>query len=211
MKTCYIFSSIPCRADGFARDKTDLVIAADKGYENTLRMGIKADLVVGDFDSLGYIPEGGEILRHPAEKDDTDTMLAVKTAIERGFRRIVIYGGIGGRLDHTFANIQTLAYASGHGAEAFLVDGRSIITSLTNEKITVNGEGTASVFAFGKAKGVSISGLKYPLCGYEMSFDFPIGVSNEFTGTPATLEVKDGTLIFMWTGDLSDITKRRRL
>ena len=75
---------------------------------------------VGDFDSLGQVPEGENIVRHPVMKDDTDMMLAVKLGLERGYTRFHIYGGMGGRTDHTIANIQTLAYIAGRGASAFL-------------------------------------------------------------------------------------------
>jgi thiamine pyrophosphokinase len=88
----------------------DYVIAADAGYNTLKRLGITADLLVGDFDSLGFRPEHPNIVEHPPEKDDTDMMLAVKEGLRRGSRTFVILGGLGGRLDHTVANIQTLAF-----------------------------------------------------------------------------------------------------
>lgn len=207
MNTCYIFGALGAGIKDFKRDESDIVIAADEGYRQLLRLGIEPDLTVGDFDSLGYAPAKGEVIRHPVMKNDTDMMLAVKTGLERGFSRLVIYGGIGGRLDHTIANIQTLGYISSHGAKGFLVDGEQVITAVTDGKIQLCGglRGIISVFSLGVAEGVNLRGLKYPLCDYEMTADFPIGVSNEFTGAQAEISVKGGTLIVMWHGTPSNI------
>ena len=92
--------------------KNGIIIAADRGYKLAEELGIIPDVFVGDFDSFdGDIPESVEIHRSIPEKDDTDTMLAVKLAIEKGCTNILLLGGMGGRFDHTFANIQTLVYA----------------------------------------------------------------------------------------------------
>ena len=93
----------------------DMVIAADAGYKALVRLGVKIDRVVGDFDSLGEVPVRPGVEVHPAEKDETDMMLAVRTALAAGYRDVRIYGGLGGRLDHSFANLQTLAYLARQG------------------------------------------------------------------------------------------------
>ena len=98
---CYIICALP-QNHHFSPAPGDLVIAADGGYAHM--GGIKPDLVVGDFDSLGYVPDGESVVRHPAEKDDTDTMLAARIGIERGYRTFLLLGGVGGRLDHTLRN-----------------------------------------------------------------------------------------------------------
>lgn len=107
-------------------DGAQLVICADTAYRQAAQAGITPDVVIGDFDhEAGQAAKFGKIIRVPSEKDDTDTMLCIKYAIEAGAGEIVIAGGIGGRLDHTIANIQSLAYAASHGASAVLTDGRN--------------------------------------------------------------------------------------
>ena len=103
---CYIVGSRPPGEIALARGREALVIAADGGLRHLEAQGLTADLIVGDFDSLGRVPEGDNILRHPVEKDDTDMLLAVRTGLDRGYRVFVLYGGLGGRLDHTYANLQ---------------------------------------------------------------------------------------------------------
>ena len=98
-----------------------LVIAADGGLAHLERRGLTADLIVGDFDSLGWVPEGPKVIRHPVEKDDTDMMLAVRTGLARGCRDFLLYGGLGGRLDHAYANLQTLVWLAEHGARGRLL------------------------------------------------------------------------------------------
>jgi len=178
------------------------VIAADAGYKALQEVNIKPDLVVGDFDSLGHVPAGENIVRHPVMKDDTDMMLAVKLGLERGFTRFHIYGGMGGRTDHTIANIQTLAYIANRGASAFLYGDGEIITVIKNGFISFSAgsEGTVSAFAMGgKAEGVCESGLLYGLENAELTPDFPLGVSNEFTGEAAEISVRNGLLLVAWT------------
>ena len=107
MKTCVIF----CAADFDHLEEPigqdDIVIAADGGYRYTEQLGIKPHAVLGDFDSLGYAPEGAQVF--PVQKDDTDAMLAVRQGLKMGCRRFILYGSLDGpRLDHTVANFQTL-------------------------------------------------------------------------------------------------------
>lgn len=172
-------------------------------------MGIRPDLVVGDFDSLGYMPKNENIIYHKPEKDDTDMMMSVKEGLRRGYRRFIIYGGLGGkRFDHTYANIQTLAYIAEHGAVGYLVGENTVVTVLKNGKMEFEkGEkGIISVFcAGGRAEGVCIKGLKYPLENAEFTHDMPLGVSNEFSGVESSIEVKNGSLIIMWNGDIRKI------
>lgn len=99
MKTCYIFGAADGLPDRFKKNEEDLVIAADSGINHLEKFGALPDIAVGDFDSLGFVPDCGEVIRHPVMKDDTDTMLAVKTGFERGYDRFIIYGGVGGRPD----------------------------------------------------------------------------------------------------------------
>lgn len=121
MATCYIYGAMPCGSTE-KLEEGDLLIAADGGY--AYLQGQKPDLVVGDFDSLGYVPEGEQIIRHPVQKDDTDMLLAVREGLKRGYRKFVLYGGIGGRLDHTIANLQVLAFCRGRAVRLFYTERR---------------------------------------------------------------------------------------
>ena len=157
---------------------------------------------MGDFDSLGYIPNGDyKTELHPVEKDDTDMGLAVKKALSMGYTRLFLFGGMGGeRPDHTLANLQTLISAAKSGATAFLTNGKTCFTALSEgKKLTFpeNYRGNISVFsAEGTAEGVTLSGLKYSLDNATLSSDFPLGVSNSFADPEikAEISVKKGTL-----------------
>ena len=198
--TCYIICALP-QNHSFSPKPGDLVIAADGGYAHL--GGVKPDLVVGDFDSLGYVPADEQIVRHPAEKDDTDTMLAAKIGIERGYRAFVLLGGVGGRLDHTLANIQTLAFLREHGARAALIGEDETITLLHNESLRFRAElsGTVSVFSYGAvAYGVYERGLAYALTNATLTDSNPLGVSNAFTGAPAEVSVREGRLLVLYAG-----------
>lgn len=176
----------------------DTVICADRGLVHTERLGIKPHLVVGDFDSYnGALPEDTEIHRSVPEKDDTDTMLALKLAIERGAERVMIYGAFGGRIDHTIANIQTLRYALENGCEAILIDSDNIALLQTKSTRTYPyREGWYfSFFAYTEKVVVSLIGTKYTLDNAEITSSFPLGVSNEITSDEAVMTINEGTAL----------------
>lgn len=201
---CYIVCALP-QGKPFSPQAGDLVIAADAGYRQL--GGVKPDYVVGDFDSLGFEPEGERILRHPAEKDDTDTLLAVKLGLSLGYRAFVLLGGVGGRLDHTLANIQTLAYLQSHAAKACLIGDTETIAIIEHATLRFRAglSGIVSVFAYGeRASGVYERGLAYPLTDATLTDDFPLGVSNAFTGEPAEVSVERGRLLVLWSAEPAD-------
>jgi len=178
----------------------DCVIAADGGLRHAQKAKIVPDVVLGDFDSLGYTPEGANVF--PVEKDDTDAMLAVRLGLNRGFREFALYGGLDGpRLDHTVANFQTLQYLADHGAVGYLV-GKDYIVTVVKQGTLVfppDAAGTVSIFCLGPdARGVTLRGLHYPLVDGTLTAGFPLGVSNHFTGEPAEISVKDGSLLVLW-------------
>lgn len=181
--------------------ETDYLIAADGGYTLCERCGIRVDLVIGDFDSLGYVPEHPNVVKLPVEKDETDLYAAVKKGFEKGYRTFEIHGGLGGRAGHTMANYQTLVYLAHNHACGIL---RSIdlqVTAIDSDTLRLPGyeSGFVSIFAMEKeARGVTLRGLKYPLSDAVMTNGNPVGVSNEFIGEPAEITVKDGTLLVMW-------------
>lgn len=202
MGICYIVGAGHFERTNLCPSSGDYIIAADNGFSYLQSLEIKPDMVIGDFDSLGSIPEGENIVRHPVEKDETDMMLALKAGLELGYRRFAIYGGLGGRLDHTYANIQMLVYLSSIGARGYLIDETRVVTAITNEQLAfkTDQEGLLSVFCAGDmAKGVNLKGLKYELFDAILTKDFPLGVSNEFTGYESSVSVEEGSLIIMWT------------
>ena len=200
MNTCVIFA-----AGGFDSLAEpilpwDYVIAADGGLAHTNALGLRPNEIIGDFDSLGYVPEEAAV--YPVEKDDTDTMLSVRRGLELGYRRFVIYGGLeGGRLDHTVANFQTLGFLARHGAVGFLVGKDCLACAVKDGTLGFPTEaaGDFSVFCLGPdARGVTIRGLYYEAEDIILTSFFPLGVSNHFTGKEAAVTVKDGTILALW-------------
>lgn len=203
MGICYIFGAGQGLPESFNRKNGDLVIAADGGIKSLERLGVKPDIAVGDFDSLGFVPDCDEIIKHPVMKNDTDMMLAVKTGFERGYTEFMLYGGAGGRPDHTFANIQTLTYIAKQGGKGFLdlcgFTGSVIIDG--ELRFLNNAKGDVSVFALSeRAEKVTIKGLLYPLLNATLESGFPLGVSNSFTGNSASVKIGKGTALVIWQG-----------
>lgn len=205
---CYIIGAYHGEDAVILPTSRDFVIAADGGYAALQALGVKANLVVGDFDSLGFVPAAEEIVQHPVRKDDTDTLLAIRLGLERGYRNFVITGALGGRLDHTFANLQTLLFLRDHGARGVLYGDGFAVTAVTDGSITMEGDGTLSVFTMdAAAKGVFLRDVSYPLENAELTSSFPIGVSNEFIGKPATIGAENGTLLVMWQAEKEALPK----
>jgi len=203
-KICYIAGAGDFYP-GFPPRRGHYVIAADAGYLKLREHGVTADLVVGDFDSLGSAPDHPNVIKVSPIKDETDLGLAVAAGLERGYGTFYINGGLGGRLDLTLANIQTLVWLSKRGARGYLVGDGANVTAVTDGSLSFDSRasGKISVFANGdQALGVTLTGLKYPLTDAMLTSDCPLGVSNEFIGVPAAVSVKHGTLIVMWAGDL---------
>ena len=199
MKTCYIVGAGDFER-GFLPEKDDLVIAADGGYTSLLKQNIRCDLLIGDMDSITEIPTGVELIRHHIEKDETDTYLAYCEGLRRGYESFEIYGGTGGRSDHTFANYCLLAKIKADGFSARLYSDSEVAYIIRNEATRVSGkpDGKISVFAFGgTAEDVSIKGLYYTLENGTLSPDFPLGVSNSFVSSCAEISVKSGTLLII--------------
>ena len=200
MKQCIIFCAAEFDKLVQPLQDGDLVIAADGGLRHTEALGLRPDVVLGDFDSLGFTPSGANVF--PVEKDDTDAMLAVRRGLALGFREFLLYGSLDGpRLDHTVANFQTLQFLCDHGAFGCLVGIDTMAAVIKNGTLTFPAgcEGTASVFCLGPdARGVTLQGLYYPLENGILTAGFPLGVSNHFTGVPARITVEDGSLLVIW-------------
>ena len=169
------------------------IICADRGLDHALAAGITPDLAIGDFDSAKTAdPKGIECIKALPEKDDTDTLLAAKTAIERGYNQLEFYCALGGRTDHTIANIQMLEFLRIRGVKARLHGGNTCIYLLEGEAEIPKFEGYLSLFAFGGDAVISGAGVKSPTERYRLTEAFPIGVSNEITADLAHIAVHEG-------------------
>ena len=200
MKTCIIFCAAEFDALAAPIENNDYILAADGGLRHLEKLGLRPDGIIGDFDSLGFVPEGAEVF--PVEKDDTDAMLAAKKGLELGFRNFFFYGSLDGpRLDHTVANFQTLQYLADRGATGYLIGNDHMVTVLKDGCLTfpAREEGILSVFCMGAdAEGVTIQGAKYQLENGTLSAGFPLGVSNHFVGNDVSVSVKKGSLLLLW-------------
>jgi thiamine pyrophosphokinase len=199
MKTCYIVGAGVFYGK-LSPEKDDLVIAADGGYDTLKKLGITPDLLLGDMDSISTPQDEVEKIVYPVRKDETDTFLAYREGVRRGYTNFVIFGGVGGRDDHTLANFSLLIYGKSRGHSIKIVGERCDIFAIKNESVSVHGAPSAhfSAFAYGGcAKGVTIRGLEYEAENITLTPDFPLAVSNRFTDSHGYIEVKDGTLILM--------------
>lgn len=186
------------------------VIAVDNGYRFLCANHIEADMVVGDFDSLGDVPEHKCIVKHPVMKDDTDMLLGVKEGLKRGFHTFFIFGGLGKRMDHSFANIQLLTYLKERDARGILFGSSMNMTVIKNEAIsfTKSFKGIVSAFALSeRAEKVTIRNLKYELNEALITREFPIGVSNEFVDKASGICVDGGELLIMWESENRELPK----
>lgn len=207
-KCCYVIGAGDLTVSEISTGEDDLVIAVDGGIAYCGLLGVQPDLLIGDFDSVSEEEENAikeleqemsdRVIRLDPVKDETDMLRALEIGLQKGYTSFRIYGGMGGRLEHTIANIQCLLYLKNQGAEGFLCDGSSMIFVMKNEEVRFRKDmaGYLSLFTLGKeAKGVTIQGMKYPLDRYTIKNDFPIGVSNEFIGEEGLVRVEDGELV----------------
>lgn len=199
MQRCFLVGAAP-NAVPITPKPGDFVIAADGGYHHLLKQAITPDLVIGDMDSIhGKLPEGTPGITLPAEKDDTDLVLAFWEGYNRGFRHFILTGASGGRMDHCMGNLQLLVKAAKLGAHAVMQDKEYHVTALIGPgELHLRGTGTASVFAYGKqATGVTIQGMKYNIARETLHGDTPRGVSNELAGE-GHIAVQQGVLLIFW-------------
>ena len=196
-KICSIICGAP---EVFLPKKPEgLVISADKGLDHALAAGITPDIAVGDFDSAGSVPpEGVRVLRAEPEKDDTDTILACETAIAEGCDEIRLYCALGGRTDHTFANIQTLEFLRRRGVNGVIIGRQERIYLLNEREIEIpKFRGYVSVFSYGETCIVSEFGMKYGIVRYRLDNGYPLGVSNEVAEDVGKIIVHGGTALII--------------
>lgn len=220
-KTALIISG-GCLEEGFAADylrgrQFDMVIAVDSGLKGALDLGLPVDAAVGDFDSADplTLAEGHEHREirwevHRPEKDETDTELAVTTAVRSGCRKLVILGALGGRFDHALGNIHLLYYGKTLGAEAEILDSRNRITVLTEGRKFFRRDLWGKYVSFlpltMEVKGITLRGFKYPLSGRDIAIGPCLCISNELAADEAEITFDEGVLICVesrdenWTG-----------
>lgn len=213
MATCALvgasdFNDACFRAE-FAAGKFDAVFAVDGGFAALARTGVTPDVAIGDFDSLGFVPEAPEVLEYPVHKDESDMELALMLACERGFAEAQVYGALGGRLDHTLANLALFAAFSEKGlrvtavdvpekesAEGVLGTALTFLTGPAKLELQPAPGGKVSVFSMSDAcEDVTELGLAYPLDHVTLTNRTSWGLSNEFTESPATVSLAHGTLV----------------
>ncbi|MBQ2891245.1 MAG: thiamine diphosphokinase [Clostridia bacterium] len=200
-KVCIVVGAGDFSETQIEKDENNLIIAADGGLLNLEKIGVTPDIVVGDFDSLGYVPKYENIITLNRDKDITDTWAGIEEGIKRGYKIFKIYGGTGGRESHTLANIQNLIKLTKMGYCGEIISENEVITAVENGEITFdkNEKGFISVFAYShRAEGVFLKNLKYELDGATLTNTEPLGVSNEFIGKEAKAQVKNGIILIVY-------------
>ena len=197
MGKCLIFCAAEFDALAAPIGEADYLLAADGGLLHLQKLNLTPHGIIGDFDSLGYIPTGAQVF--PVEKDDTDAM---RKGLELGFREFLFYGSLDGkRLDHTIANFQTLQFLHDRGATGYLIGKDYIVTVAGEETLEFPAASTGilSLFCLGPdAEGITLENLHYPLNNGTLTSGFPLGVSNHFIGKSARITVKKGSILALW-------------
>ena len=200
---CVIVGGADINNYGFLRETLcadDYVVFCDSGLKHLDGLQVKPSLIVGDFDSHVNPHLDVETIVLPCEKDDTDTVFAVKEAVKRGFEDFLLVGVVGARLDHTLANTSILLYLDTLGKKGRIIDDYSEMEIVSSEPASVSEE--FSFFSLlnitGCAKGITVTGAKYPLQDAEITCEYQYGVSNEvLAGESATVSVKEGKLLLI--------------
>ncbi len=182
----------------------DLLICADAGYRKALKYGLQPHISIGDFDSLGNIPDGGEVIRLPVEKDDTDMVACISEGRRRGYRRFVAAGCLGGRFDHTLACLQCAADAASRGESLWLCDVQNRVTVLApgDHRIPRYPGRKLSLLAFSpEVTEVRLTGAAWELNGATLRSGYPLGCSNEWRAEEVCLSFTTGLLVLAISGD----------
>jgi len=199
---------------------TDLILCADSGLLHALHAGFIPHAVIGDMDSLGeagfdqsQLPDNILWIKAPKEKDQTDTALCMEYALTQGCNEIIIIGGLGGRMDHTLANLQNMVGFTNRGIKVCLLDQNNRVHIVTNQTLNLSPLPGYSVSVLSwtpVSSGVTLTGMAYPLTNATLTQDFPLGVSNEIIGTSATIKVRLGTLLVICSKKCSALTIESR-
>ena len=202
MKRCFIYAAGTFYGLREPPRGGDLQIAADAGLHLCERLGVRPDVVLGDFDSMDVRQAPADCIRVPVEKDDTDTGHAIRHALDQGYRTLILVCALGGRLDHTLANIQNAASAAAEGANVTILDEREEITFLTGGTLRLprrKGWGLSVFSLTDRCTGVCLRGVKYRLEDAVLTNRVPLGVSNEFAAPEAEISLTQGILMIAQT------------
>ena len=208
MAKCIIIAPLYAgeEAEWLRREPGDLLLCADGGLRAARRAGMTPDLVIGDFDSMPEQEAAGcGKLVLPVHKDDTDMVVCLNEGRRLGYREFRIAGALGGRLDHTIANLQCLTDCALRGEEAWLCDDRNRITALPPGRYVFDaamfaGAKLSLLAATERVRGVSLNGTEWELEGAELTNRYPLGVSNE-VHSEVTLSIGEGVLYLLRSSD----------
>lgn len=179
----------------------DYIIAIDGGYDQLISQGITPDLLIGDLDSIkSKIKPSIELIKLPKEKDDTDSLFALKEALKREFDTFVMFGFLGKELNHTIANLQSLLFLKKQNKNGIIIHNNQVFEILSNEMKTYsNKQGYISIFSLSDNSIVTLKNLKYPLTNHPLTSDFPLGIDNEFLpNKKASVEVHQGFVLTIY-------------
>ena len=202
-KRCVIVGGADINNYGYIRTllrEDDYVIFCDSGLKHMEQLQVKPGLIVGDFDSHENPNMDVETIVLPREKDDTDTVYAVKEAVKRCFDDFLLIGVIGARLDHTLGNVSIMLYLDSLGKTARIIDDYSEMEIVSHAPAYIHDEHPffSLLNITGLAKGITITGAKYPLTDAEISCEYQYGISNEvLPGQKAAVSVKQGRLLLI--------------
>lgn len=206
MGVCALVGASDCNAEDLlarcASGEIDFVIAVDGGFAHLKACGVTPDMAVGDFDSLGYVPECRRVAQYPVTKDKSDMELAMEKALAWDYTELLVYGGLDGRLDHTLANLALFARFSEGGATITGIGNGYAVRLLSGPdvfELPVADTGVVSVFSANDcAEGVLERGLAYSFDDEPLSNRTSRGLSNELTGEQAVVAVEKGTLYIIY-------------
>ncbi len=196
---CALVGAASFDDEHFMAHDFDEIIAVDGGYASLAKVAVSPDFALGDFDSLGYVPDGVPVEKHPVMKDDSDTALALDWARLHGASGVAVYGALGGRLDHTLATIAALVGAARAGMRVVAVgQGNAVVALVGGESLSLPAykSGTFSVFSTSdESSGLVEHGPLYEVEGATLRNDVTLGLSNEFVGKPVTISVERGAIV----------------
>ena len=210
MKTCIFFNGVLDDYDKISKilkeENYSYIICADGGANHTYKMGIIPDYIIGDLDSVEkevveyYREKGVEFKEFPTKKDETDSELCVHLAKILGSDSVDMYSALGGRIDHTLANVKLLYYIKKEGMTPRIINENEIMYVMENERFILKGKKgeTISVVPIkGDANGMTLEKLEYPLKDFSMEYSRPMGISNVMLEDEAVIEIKDGAAIII--------------
>jgi len=198
-RICYIIGAGEFKNSKIFPTSSDLVIAADGGYKYCLKYNIRVDIIIGDFDSLKEIPTGKSYRILPKEKDETDVLSSIKYGIDKGYKKFVLLGVIGKRMEHSLVNISNLLFIKHNGGDGLILEGRKKYIVLENEEYEFyKKSGYFSVFSLSNSSLISIKNAKYELENYHLKYDFPIGIDNEFINKKVKIKINEGSLLLIY-------------